>query len=91
MFSFTLTLTLLMIISCSNGAQTSALDWFHFKFGPSFFMGKSFLMTNKKALKPHRSYAELVDLLKSKGMTIKDPARAERKLSQIGYYRLKGF
>ncbi len=34
---------------------------------------------------------ELVDLLKSRGMIITDKERAERKLSQIGYYRLKDF
>ena len=41
--------------------------------------------------KPHRTYQDLVALLESRGMIIPDKARAERKLSQIGYYRLSGF
>ncbi len=41
--------------------------------------------------KPHRSYKELVALLEKRGMIIPDKQRAERKLSQIGYYRLSGF
>ena len=41
--------------------------------------------------KPHNTYSELVDLLETKGMIIPDKVRAERKLSQIGYYRLSGF
>ncbi len=41
--------------------------------------------------KPHKSYAELVNLLESRGMIISDKNRAKRKLSQIGYYRLSGF
>jgi abortive infection bacteriophage resistance protein len=41
--------------------------------------------------KPHRNYSELVSLLEKRGMIIPDKKRAERKLSQIGYYRLSGF
>lgn len=41
--------------------------------------------------KPHKKYSALVDLLESRGMIIPDKDRAERKLSQIGYYRLSGF
>jgi len=41
--------------------------------------------------KPFKSYSELVELLKSRGMIVEDSARAERKLAQIGYYRLSGF
>lgn len=41
--------------------------------------------------KPHKTYSELVDILKQRGMIIPDEERAERKLSQIGYYRLSGF
>ncbi|MCF8077523.1 MAG: hypothetical protein K9K87_15330 [Desulfotignum sp.] len=41
--------------------------------------------------KPHKSYSELVSLLISRGMIVPDKNRAERKLSQIGYYRLSGF
>ncbi|MDR3504570.1 MAG: Abi family protein [Legionella sp.] len=41
--------------------------------------------------KPFKTYSELIDLLKSKGMIIKNDEKATRKLSQIGYYRLSGF
>lgn len=41
--------------------------------------------------KPFKTYAELVALLQQRGMIIDDPVRAERKLSQVGYYRLSGF
>lgn len=41
--------------------------------------------------KPYRDYPDLVALLESRGMTIPDKSRAERKLAQIGYYRLSGF
>lgn len=41
--------------------------------------------------KPHKSYSQLVDILEDRGMIIPDRERAERKLSQIGYYRLSGF
>jgi abortive infection bacteriophage resistance protein len=41
--------------------------------------------------KPHKKYSQLVDLLESRGMIIPDRERAERKLSQIGYYRVSGF
>lgn len=41
--------------------------------------------------KPYRDYPDLVALLESRGMTILDKSRAERKLAQIGYYRLSGF
>lgn len=41
--------------------------------------------------KPHKNYPELVKLLQSRGMIIPDRNRAQRKLSQIGYYRLSGF
>lgn len=41
--------------------------------------------------KPHKTYSELVVLLKERGMLIRDPQWAERKLAQIGYYRLSGF
>lgn len=48
-------------------------------------------MKNLAPVKPHRSYAQLVALLENRGMIIPDRKRAERKLSQIGYYRLSGF
>lgn len=41
--------------------------------------------------KPFKTYKELVIILEQHGMVINDPARAERKLAQIGYYRLSGF
>ncbi|MBI5557208.1 MAG: Abi family protein [Deltaproteobacteria bacterium] len=41
--------------------------------------------------KPHKTYSELVSLLKQRGMTVPDEERAKRKLAQIGYYRLSGF
>ena len=43
------------------------------------------------APKPHCTYSELVNILLDRGMMIPDRERAERKLSQIGYYRLSGF
>lgn len=41
--------------------------------------------------KPFKSYPDLVQLLTSRNMIIEDPARAERKLAQVGYYRLSGY
>lgn len=41
--------------------------------------------------KPFKTYPELVDILQQRGMIIEDKARAERKLAQVGYYRLSGF
>lgn len=41
--------------------------------------------------KEHLSYPELIQLLESRGMLISDKQRAERKLAQIGYSRLKDF
>ena len=41
--------------------------------------------------KPHKTYEELVSLLKSRGMIIPDEERARRKFAQIGYYRLSVF
>lgn len=38
-----------------------------------------------------KEYSDLVTLLQSRGMNIPDTARAERKISQVGYYRLSGF
>ncbi|MCW5206569.1 Abi family protein [Desulfobulbus sp. F5] len=48
-------------------------------------------MPSPPAVKPHLEYSELVARLKERGMIIPDEARAIRKLSQIGYYRLSGF
>ena len=41
--------------------------------------------------KPFKSHSDLIALLQSRGMVIDDPVRAERKLAQVGYYRLSGF
>ncbi|ELB2903497.1 Abi family protein [Vibrio alginolyticus] len=41
--------------------------------------------------KPFKEYDELVISLSDNGMVIPDAERAERKLSQVGYYRLSGF
>lgn len=41
--------------------------------------------------KPHRTYAELASLLVERGMHVGDAERAQRKLSQVGYYRLSGY
>lgn len=45
--------------------------------------------------KPFTEYADLVALLENRGMDVgstpDEKARAERKISQIGYYRLSGF
>ncbi|CAI09476.1 conserved hypothetical protein [Aromatoleum aromaticum EbN1] len=41
--------------------------------------------------KPFKSYAELVALLRGRGMAVTDAGRAERKLGQVGYYRLSGY
>lgn len=41
--------------------------------------------------KPFRTYTDLVALLAGRGMGIADPLRAERKLAQVGYYRLSGY
>lgn len=48
-------------------------------------------MTHLLPPKPFKTYGELVELLRSRGMQIDDAARAERKLAQVGYYRLSGF
>jgi abortive infection bacteriophage resistance protein len=48
-------------------------------------------MKNLPPTKPHKSYTDLVAILESRGLDIPDKQRAERKLSQIGYYRLSGF
>lgn len=41
--------------------------------------------------KPFKSYKEQLQLLLDRGMEVEDQARALRKLSEIGYYRLSGF
>lgn len=41
--------------------------------------------------KPHLSFDDQVQLLKSRGMTVDDPAAAAELLSAVGYYRLSGY
>lgn len=41
--------------------------------------------------KPYMPMPDLVQLVQSRGMHVDDAARAERKLAQVGYYRLSGF
>ena len=41
--------------------------------------------------KTYKSASELVQLLKSRGLVIEDETRAERYLSNIGYYRLSAY
>lgn len=41
--------------------------------------------------KPHKTYAELASVLAERGMVVGDAERAQRKLSQVGYYRLSGY
>lgn len=41
--------------------------------------------------KPFKTYSQLVTIVESRGMLIEDSNRAERKLAQVGYYRLSGF
>ncbi|WP_339457129.1 Abi family protein [Pseudomonas sp. EA_65y_Pfl1_P120] len=43
------------------------------------------------APKPFRTYPDLVSLLTQRNMHVADQARAERKLAQLGYYRLSGY
>lgn len=44
-----------------------------------------------KPPKPFKSYSDLTTLLIQRNMDVEDPNRAERKLTQVGYYRLSGF
>lgn len=44
-----------------------------------------------KAVKPFLEYDLLVEKLTSRGMILRDSLRAQRKLTQIGYYRLSGY
>ncbi|MEZ9401141.1 Abi family protein [Vibrio cyclitrophicus] len=48
-------------------------------------------MTEPIEVKPFFEYDELVQRLMDRGMSIKDPLRAQRKLTQVGYYRLSGY
>lgn len=44
-----------------------------------------------KTIKPFLEYDQLVEKLTARGMILRDPLRAQRKLTQIGYYRLSGY
>jgi abortive infection bacteriophage resistance protein len=48
-------------------------------------------LPNPAPPKPFLTYPDMVALLTSRGVQIDDPSRAERKLAQLGYYRLSGF
>lgn len=48
-------------------------------------------MTSLIPPKPFKSLTELAALLPARGMDVPDLAHAERKLGQVGYYRLSGF
>ncbi|EJI2332304.1 Abi family protein [Vibrio cholerae] len=48
-------------------------------------------MTESIEVKPFFEYDELIQRLTDRGMIIKDPLRAQRKLTQVGYYRLSGY
>ena len=48
-------------------------------------------MPELAAPKPFLTYSDMVKLLTHRGMHINDQSRAQRKLAQIGYYRLSGF
>lgn len=44
-----------------------------------------------KLVKPFLEYDNLVAKLAERGMLLRDPLRAQRKLTQVGYYRLSGY
>lgn len=48
-------------------------------------------MPDCKYTKPPKTYDEQIDLLLSRGLDIKDKARASRHLSSISYYRLSAY
>lgn len=73
-----------------NCAQTPGIDMIGVTFGPSYFY-KDCIVASQSPPKPFKSYSELTDLLIERGMEVEDRARAERKLAQVGYYRLSGF
>lgn len=45
----------------------------------------------KKSVKPFLEYDELINKLAKRGMILDSPLRAQRKLTQVGYYRLSGY
>ena len=50
-----------------------------------------YIMTESIEVKPFFEYDELVQRLTDRGMLVKDPLRAQQKLTQVGYYRLSGY
>lgn len=48
-------------------------------------------MTTLTDPKEFLDYPELVARMQERGMTIPNPQRAERKIAQVGYYRLSGY
>jgi abortive infection bacteriophage resistance protein len=49
------------------------------------------MLTPHTSSKPHLSHAALMSLLVERGMQLGDKPQTERKLAQVGYYRLSGF
>ncbi|ANU65360.1 hypothetical protein A4V04_02175 [Burkholderiales bacterium YL45] len=45
----------------------------------------------KKFNKPHTTFAEQVDKLRERGLTVLDTTKAEKQLETIGYYRLSSY
>ena len=41
--------------------------------------------------KPYTNSRDLISLLQSRGLVVSDPAKAERYLEYIGYYRLSAY
>lgn len=56
-----------------------------------FFYLKFIIMTQDVEVKPFFEYDELIQRLVDRGMSINHPLRAQRKLTQVGYYRLSGY
>lgn len=48
-------------------------------------------MTESIEVKPFFEYDKLIQRLTERGLLIKNPLRAQRKLTQVGYYRLSGY
>lgn len=72
-------------ILCSSNAIADLI-----KLGPSFFRLRR-LTNTPLPPKPFKTHKELIDLLVDRAMVVHDPQRAQRKLAQVGYYRLSGF
>lgn len=72
----------------NNRAQTTVAIYC-IKAGPSCFMTP--VTASILPPKEFKTNNQLVEILEFRGMAVKDRSRAERKLAQIGYYRLSGF